>query len=712
MSQLLSCPQGHQWRPTEGAVNESTCPICGAAGQRADAEVATGTYHAPVEEELGSEVETIPPSGEISVSGQGRPAALPATEELAPPPVIPGYEILGELGRGGMGRVYRARQSKLDRLVALKILPSETSRDSNFAERFTREARALAKLNHANIVTVYDFGQTDSLSYFVMEYVDGANLRQLLKSGPVSPQETLQIMSQICDALQYAHDEGIVHRDIKPENILRDKRGRVKIADFGIAKLLARTTKDYTLTGPWQVLGTFHYMAPEQIENPLSLDHRADIYSLGVLFYEMLTGGLPIGRFSLPSQKAKIDARIDEVVLKALEKEPELRYQHVSELKAAVDELLRLVDLRTQPVTDPRLGAMPIPSPARASGLTAAEATSQMEVSKDRVRQRLKGLALGLMVTGCIGCILGLVGLLLVFWALIDVGPRNVSIVANWLFIVATIGLLQGSVVLIGARQIQKLEAYQFAIFSTLVAMLPCSPGFLIGLPMGLWALITLLGPEVRAAFRGGYFEAKPIAIPVRKSPFKQLFATTTGWAIILSFVGCLRTLLPWADLQVPMSNSVFTVMASVNGYETTFGIMTALVFLVLLLVLLATGFIEPVPRWRPGVLFVAGISCILLPILSAGRLSVAEPMSSTGHTTLEGKGFSLGISIDNRGTLYRAGGMEVRTAATWDQVVSQSRVVIREGAYTSFALGFVFLILGALQLRGMLMRTHQQTLA
>src|SRR6516225_5035582 len=172
-----------------------------------------------------------------------------------------------------------------------------------------------------------------------MEFVDGVNLRQRMRSGPIAPRETLQIMSQICDALQYAHDEGIVHRDIKPENILRDKRGRVKIADFGIAKLLARKTTDFTLTGPWQVVGTFNYMAPEQIENPQKLDHRADIYSLGVMFYEMLTGGLPMGRFALPSQKVAMDRRIDEVVLKALEKEPERRYQHVRELKAAIDAL-------------------------------------------------------------------------------------------------------------------------------------------------------------------------------------------------------------------------------------------------------------------------------------------------------------------------------------------------------------------------------------
>ena len=166
--------------------------------------------------------------------------------------------------------------------------------------------------------------------YFIMEYVDGVNLRQLIQSGQCKPEEALRIVPLICEALQFAHDEGIVHRDIKPENILLDKRGRLKIADFGLAKLLGRgaggspaTPGDYTLTGPWQVMGTPNYMAPEQMDDPLKVDHRADIYSLGVVFYEMLTGELPRGRFAPPSQKVQVDVRLDEVVLRALEQEPE-----------------------------------------------------------------------------------------------------------------------------------------------------------------------------------------------------------------------------------------------------------------------------------------------------------------------------------------------------------------------------------------------------
>src|SRR5207253_9981597 len=186
-----------------------------------------------------------------------------------------------------------------------------------------------AKLNHPNIVSVYDSGKAGDLYYFIMEFIDGVNLRQLLRTGHILPREALQIVPQICDALQFAHDEGIVHRDIKPENILLDKKGRVKIADFGIAKLLGQNTG--VLTGPWQIMGTLHYMAPEQMDNPLGVDHRADIYSLGVVFYEMLTGQLPIGKFTLPSQKVAVDHRVDAIVLRALEGEPQRRYQQVRE---------------------------------------------------------------------------------------------------------------------------------------------------------------------------------------------------------------------------------------------------------------------------------------------------------------------------------------------------------------------------------------------
>ncbi len=258
-------------------------------------------------------------------------------EELAG--AFPHLEILELVGQGGMGVIYRARQRSLDRVVALKILPRHVAADPAFAERFNREARALAKLSHPNIVYVHESGKAGGLFYLIMEYVDGVNLRQAQKAGTLSPTQALAVVPQICDALQYAHDQGVVHRDIKPDNILLDRSGHVKIADFGLAKLLQPGADEATLTGDAQVMGTMHYMAPEQISKPKEVDHRADIFSLGVVFYEMLTGELPLGRFVPPSQKVEVDVRLDRVVLRTLEQERERRYQRADAVKTAVSEI-------------------------------------------------------------------------------------------------------------------------------------------------------------------------------------------------------------------------------------------------------------------------------------------------------------------------------------------------------------------------------------
>ena len=293
-----------------------------------------------------------------------------AGPDFAPPPVaemaqlFPQFEILGFIGKGGMGAVYKARQPALDRFIALKILPPAIGNDPSFAERFTREARALARLNHPNIVTVYDFGRASAYYYLAMEFVDGQNLRQIVHGGRLAPESLLYIVPQICDALQFAHDEGVVHRDIKPENILLDQKGRVKIADFGIAKIVGAAVEKLGLTGAKDIVGTPHYMAPEQIERPNAVDHRADIYSLGVVFYELLTGELPLGKFLPPSSKVRVDVRFDDVVLRALEKEPERRYQHVREVKTATQVLESPPPLPPAPIESP----MPAPPPQHAEG--------------------------------------------------------------------------------------------------------------------------------------------------------------------------------------------------------------------------------------------------------------------------------------------------------------------------------------------------------
>ena len=261
---------------------------------------------------------------------------------------LPDVELLELLGRGGMGYVYRARQTKLDREVALKVVVPEPDERAvpdgpeRFGERFEREARSLANLKHPGLVAVYDYGREDGLAWLMMEYVDGPNLREVIRAGELRPVEALALVPKICDALQYAHDHGIVHRDVKPENILLDGDGGVKIADFGLAKLVGSPAAVVALTGSQQVLGTLRYMAPEQLDRPLEVDHRADIYSLGVVLYEMLTGEIPMGRFEPPSARSTASQAVDPVVLRALEREPGRRYQRVrdvkSDLESAVDE--------------------------------------------------------------------------------------------------------------------------------------------------------------------------------------------------------------------------------------------------------------------------------------------------------------------------------------------------------------------------------------
>ncbi len=317
---------------------EKVCPQCGAS-----VPIGTPSVLCP-RCLLTLGFESQPGLNQPSTAAYRPRFVAPLPEMLAP--YFPQLEILERVGYGGMGVVYKARQKELDRLVALKILRPDFENDPGFAERFQREARALAKLNHPHIVTVYDFGKQGDLYFFLMEFVDGTSLRQVEQSGRLSCKEALGIVPQICDALQYAHEQGIVHRDIKPENILISKEGCVKIADFGLAKITRPSDEignvdasEKQLTGTREVIGTPHYMAPEQVEHPTEVDHRADIFSLGVVLYEMLTGELPLGRFPLPSQKARIDLRLDDVVLRTLEKEPSQRYQRVTDVRTDVNHI-------------------------------------------------------------------------------------------------------------------------------------------------------------------------------------------------------------------------------------------------------------------------------------------------------------------------------------------------------------------------------------
>jgi predicted Ser/Thr protein kinase len=434
---------------------------------------------------------------------------------IAPTPAdlarhFPQLEILELIGQGGMGAVYKARQTKLDRLVAVKILPPGWGQDPAFAERFTREARALAKLSHPHIVAVHDFGETGGLYYLVMEYVDGPNLRQVLQAGRLAPEQALAVIPQMCDALQYAHEEGIVHRDIKPENILLDRRGRVKIADFGLAKLLGGPRVEFTLTGSRQVMGTLDYMAPEQRQSPLEIDHRADIYSLGVVFYEMLTGELPLGRFAPPSQKAAVDARLDEVVFRALETEPERRYQSISAVKTDLEEIA---------------GARP-PAPAAVRWGAGGREVTYLEQALHEVR----GPATGLLLAGMLTPLAWLLGVLILLIDPLWSHGRPDDTFRGFLITFLT-SFAPAAILIGGALKMRRCESWEFAFIAAITALTPFTGlTWLLSLPMGVWALLVLCKPRVRAGF-ARHLEEGPRRTPadLSRDPIRRLTGPAAG---------------------------------------------------------------------------------------------------------------------------------------------------------------------------------------
>ncbi|MFK7926640.1 MAG: serine/threonine-protein kinase, partial [Myxococcota bacterium] len=275
---------------------------------------------------------------DASAAAAGRFPAADEAQLAAVRAAFPELSVERCIGEGGMATVYRAVQPKLRRTVALKILKRELAEQGEFQARFEREARALASLDHPRILRVIDFGERDQLLYLVTDYVEGADLRRLLELGQLSPEEALRLVPQICEALRYAHMNGVVHRDIKPENILVDMDGNVRIADFGLARMVRGDGAPELLTRSTQVLGTPHYMAPEQWRADQSIDHRADIFSLGVVLYELLTGKLPIGDFTAPSEHRGVPGRLDGVVRRALAQDPDRRYQQVQDLEAALGD--------------------------------------------------------------------------------------------------------------------------------------------------------------------------------------------------------------------------------------------------------------------------------------------------------------------------------------------------------------------------------------
>jgi Protein kinase domain len=469
-----------------------------------------------------------------------------------------------------------------------------------------------------------------------MEYVAGVNLRQRLLAGPMTPHEALQIVVQICDALQYAHDEGIVHRDIKPENILLDKKGRVKIADFGLAKLLIRKAADYTLTGPMQVMGTLKYMAPEQLEKPLEVDHRADIYSLGVVFYEMLTGELPLGRFAPPSQKVVgMDVRLDDVVLRALEKEPGRRYQTVGELQAA-------------------FGPIAHSTSARLDGLDSS--------------------------------------------------------------------IIEPDIVALGGKQSQSAKKPIGLLILTALALVFWPVGLALILPVGIWLCLVLLQQDRKTVFRRHIFKAESIIratasiiLAAGRRYLFPVFCTTTGWAIIYCSLGVVTTfqpLFPLAELQVLDSSNSGVPVAQVFGYESMFTGVVGVIFASLLLLLIATAFIGPVPPWRSVLIILAGMGSILmmgLAIRLNGPTIYHAPGGASGTYIFNVLGADVTVSYTvPKGEFQVSGGKTTLVKLPRDIVLppdDRTRVSITFPAYMILALSSGLLLVGAIQLRGVLMR-------
>jgi serine/threonine-protein kinase len=335
---LMRCPKNHQWEVVPSDLFPATlypivCPQCGQDTTDAQGQVTARIAVDPLNSALSH--------------------AVPAVVERQELAVFPGYEVLSVLGRGAMGVVYKARQIGLDRFVALKVLPQGGHNDREALQRFRTEARATAQLHHPNIVQIFDIGETDSLPYFSLEFVEGGSLAQKLGGQPQPPRQAVLTVEILARAIAVAHERGIIHRDLKPANVLLTNTGQPKISDFGLAKLLGEKNR-HTMHGA--ILGTPSYMAPEQARgNMKAICAATDIFSLGAILYEMLTGRPPFQGATvfdtmqqlmhdrprpLRGLRPELPRDLERIVNKCLEKLPDDRYQSGREL---ADDLRRFL---------------------------------------------------------------------------------------------------------------------------------------------------------------------------------------------------------------------------------------------------------------------------------------------------------------------------------------------------------------------------------
>jgi len=249
------------------------------------------------------------------------------------------YILSGKIGQGGIAEIYKGRQESLGRDVAIKILSSKLTDDPDIVRRFERESMVIAKLNHPNIVHVIDRGTSGGRYYFVMEFIDGTSLREVIDSNKIPVNAKLEMIAQVCKALDYAHKNGVIHRDIKPANILIDREGNPRVADFGIAQIIG--TPEGDLTSSEVVMGTLAYMSPEQKVSSTNVDQTTDIYAVGIIIYEILVGKKPLGHFKFPSELVPgLNKAFDEIIQKCLAQEAKDRYQTAVDLKNAILEVI------------------------------------------------------------------------------------------------------------------------------------------------------------------------------------------------------------------------------------------------------------------------------------------------------------------------------------------------------------------------------------
>lgn len=337
-------------------------------------------------------------------------------DTLQPGQMLGSYRIIGQVGQGGMATVYKAYQPSMDRNVAIKVLPRQLAESAQFAARFQQEARIIARLEHPHILPVFDFGESDGVTFFVMRYLEAGTLKTKMEAGPLSLNEIDRLFTQLAEALEYAHGHGIVHRDLKPANALVDAQGNLFLTDFGIAKLLESASPRLTQTDA--IMGTPAYISPEQAKAE-SVDRRSDIYSLGIILYEMVTGSVPfvadtplaviLKHISDPLpppsvMKKEISAAIERVILKALAKEPGDRYATAAEFLSAWKRALDEAETAAR-------APEPTHLPASRAGTVAPPTTAAPQPARNRT-----GWVVGCLVIACLVFSVAGIGIVFFNW--------------------------------------------------------------------------------------------------------------------------------------------------------------------------------------------------------------------------------------------------------------------------------------------------------